>query len=38
MIKLDCIACDIDNTLTNKGGKLMPKTREAFEILYRRST
>ena len=34
MIKLDCIACDIDNTLTNKGGKLMPKTREAFEILH----
>ena len=35
MEKLRAIACDIDNTLTNKGGKLMPITKEAFEILHK---
>ena len=35
MEKLRAIACDIDNTLTHKGGKIMPVTKEAFEILHK---
>lgn len=36
MENLKAIVCDIDNTLTNKGGKIMPITREAFEILHKK--